>query len=84
MEVLEHGRKQRGWTKKFKCTGNGNGGSGCGAKLQVMYDDLYRTHDYDYGGGHDVFITFECVECGVETDIDYTGPNEGGIPDKKN
>ncbi len=82
MEVLEPGRKQKGWTKDFFCTGKGNGGGGCGAKLRVMYGDLYKTHHYDYAGDHDIFVTFACIECGVETDVDYTGPNEDEIPDK--
>jgi hypothetical protein len=61
----------------------GNGKGGCEAKLQVEYGDLYRTNHYDYGGGHDIYTTFICPECGVETDIDYNGPNSRDIPDKK-
>ncbi len=83
MKVLEKGRPQRGWAKEFTCTGRGNGGGGCGAKLLVEFPDLYHTHHYDYGGGHDVYVTFRCADCGVETDIDYDGPNYSGIPDKR-
>lgn len=69
MQVLEKGRPQKGWTKEFVCTGAGNGGGGCGAKLLVEQNDVYQTHHYDYGGGHDVYNTFRCPECGVQTDI---------------
>jgi len=69
MKVLEKGRDQRGWAKEFRCTGYGNGGGGCGAMLLVEQGDVYRTHRFDYGGGHDMFNTFTCGACGVETDI---------------
>ena len=69
MKVLKKGRPQKGCSKEFKCTGSGNGGGGCGAKLLVSKDDLYTTHSYDYGGGHDTFTTFKCPDCGVETDV---------------
>jgi hypothetical protein len=71
MKVLEKGRPQKGWAKEFTCTGAGNGNGGCGAKLLVEQDDVYNTHRYDYGGGHDVFNTFRCPECGVQTDIGH-------------
>ena len=67
MKVLEKGP---GWGIECKCTGSGNGGGGCGAKLLVEREDIYLTHHYDYGGGHDIFYTFRCPECGVETDLD--------------
>lgn len=84
MKVLNPGREQRGWSAEFTCTGKGNGGGGCGAKLLVEFTDLYKTHHYDYGGGHDVFITFTCSCCGVETDIDYRGPRYSDIPNSRN
>lgn len=67
MKVLEKGP---GWGMEVRCTGSGNGGCGCGAKLLVERGDVYLTHSYDYGGGHDIFYTFACPECGVETDIE--------------
>lgn len=67
MKVLEKGP---GWSMEQVCTGRGNGGCGCGTKLLIERGDVYLTHSYDYGGGHDVFYTFCCPECGVETDID--------------
>ena len=75
MKVIKPGRAQSGWAKRFKCTGAGNSGGGCGAVLLVEHNDLYLTHNYDYGGGHDVYTTFRCCGCGVQTDIErYTGP----------
>lgn len=67
MKVLEKGP---GWSIKAICTGKGNGGCGCGAKLLVERDDIYLTHSYDYGGGHDMFYTFKCPICSAETDLD--------------
>lgn len=69
MKVLKKGRNQKGWSIKATCTGSGNGNGGCGAKLLVEQDDLFKTHHYDYGGGHDLYITFKCSNCGVLTDI---------------
>ncbi len=67
MKVLEEGP---GWSMKQICTGKGNGGCGCGAKLLIERGDIYLTHSYDYGGGHDIYYTFRCPRCGVETDVD--------------
>lgn len=67
MKVLEKGP---GWGIEVICTGKGNGGCGCGSKLLVERGDIYLTHSYDYAGGHDIYYTFTCPECGVETDID--------------
>lgn len=81
MKIISEGRPQKGWSKEYTCTGAGNGGGGCGAVLLVSQEDFYHTHHYDYGGGHDVYTTFMCPCCGVETDVkDYRGPR--GLPDK--
>lgn len=69
MKVLEPGRAQIGWATEAECTGAGNGGGGCGAKLLVDQSDLYITSHTDYGGGTDHFVTFKCVSCGSETDL---------------
>ena len=81
MKVLKPGRKQKGWAGEFECTGHGNGGGGCGATLLVEYDDLYKTYR-SCMGERDEFNTFTCASCGVETDIDYSGPNERTIQSK--
>jgi len=74
MKVLKPGRAQKGWAKEYDCTGKGNGGGGCGARLLVEYGDLYNTYRHCLHET-DTFITFKCSACGVETDIEnYTGP----------
>lgn len=72
MEVIEKGRKQKGWTKKYTCTGKGNGKGGCGAKLLVSASDLYHTYQHSYDGSSEMYTTFSCPLCGVETDIENT------------
>ena len=69
MKVVQKGDGRKCWAKEFTCTGAGNGNGGCGAILLVEENDLYRTHHYDYGGGHDVYTTFRCPECRNETDV---------------
>lgn len=67
MRVLEKGP---GWNIEVKCTGAGNSGIGCGAKLLVERDDIYLTHSYDMVGDCTTYNTIRCPICGVETDID--------------
>ena len=75
MKVIKEGRKQKGWAKEFTCTGKGNSGGGCGAKLLVEYDDLYYTYSHALHET-DRYVTFKCDACGVQTDIDhYDGPS---------
>jgi len=69
VKVLEKGREQSGWAAEFICTGNGNGGGGCGAKLLVEEADVYLTSRSSYDGETESFTTFKCCDCGVETDI---------------
>lgn len=74
MKVFKKGRPQRGWSKEFECTGKGNGGGGCGAKLLVEEGDLLRTGSHCYDGSSDYYVSFICSECGVMTDIiEYPG-----------
>lgn len=72
MKVLKKGRPQKGWAGTFTCTGEGNGGGGCRAKLLVEKADLYQTSRSDYTGDTDYYVTFCCPECGVETDVEGT------------
>ena len=81
MRVLKKGREQKGWSKEFVCTGVGNGGGGCGAKLLVSQDDIYKTYHHCYDSNSDSFNTFTCANCGVETDIKESLPFT--VPDKK-
>lgn len=68
MKIIERGREQKGWAKECVCTGDGNGGGGCGAKLLVEQVDLYRTSS-SCRDETDYFNTFSCAQCGVETDL---------------
>ena len=70
MKVLKKGRPQRGWSKELECTGAGNGGGGCGARLLVEIGDVFETERSCMGRDIDYFVTFRCSECGVLTDID--------------
>lgn len=74
MKVLKKGRAQRGWSQEYICTGKGNGGGGCGAKLLVEFPDLYMTYSSCLGESES-HVTFRCVECTVQTDISYSGPD---------
>jgi hypothetical protein len=67
MKVLQKGRKQNGWAKEKECTGVGHGLGGCGAKLLVEERDIYETGCR--GDEGELFRTFKCPECGVETNF---------------
>ena len=69
MKVIKKGRSQKGWSKEFKCTGNGNGNGGCGAILLVEQNDVFKTRNH-CRDETTVYNTFKCVECGVLTDIE--------------
>lgn len=74
MKVIKKGRFQKGWSKKYSCTGRGNGDGGCGAKLLVEADDLFQTSSSHYDGSNEYYVTFKCPECGVLTDIPDSDP----------
>lgn len=80
VKVLAEGTGQKGWAGEFTCTGAGNGGGGCGARLLVEQADLFHTHRYDYGGGHDIFTTFQCPQCSRLNDIKHPS-GIGSIPE---
>lgn len=69
MKIIKKGHKQKGWSKEFKCAGKGNGGGGCGAILLVEEGDLYYRRDYAYDLSYEVYTTFSCPCCRVETDV---------------
>lgn len=72
MKVLKKGRPQKGWASEFECTGEGNDGGGCGAKLLVEQGDLFKTYSHARDETTE-YVTFICSGCVVLTDI------EGGI-----
>ena len=67
MKVLEHGNPN-GWGIEKRCTGEGNGGGGCNAKLLVSKDDIFIT-TCNIRDETDYYYTFKCPECGTLTDI---------------
>lgn len=69
MKIIQDGLPGGLWSKEVKCTGVGNGNSGCGALLEVQAPDLFHTSSSDYGGGTDHYITFECPCCKSWNDI---------------
>lgn len=69
MKILKVGKNNQ-WSRECKCTGKGNGGGGCGALLLVEATDLYYTYSSHYDGSNEVYITFCCTQCQVQTDID--------------
>lgn len=94
MKVLEKGRPQKGWSIEAKCTGAGNEGGGCGAKLLVEQADVYRTESHARDETT-AYCTFQCPECRVLTDLDdkkvpshvrqsmsYRGPNAWPSPEE--
>lgn len=80
MKVIEKGRSQKGWAIESACTGQGNGGGGCGAKLLVEKNDVYQTEGGSLGET-EYYWTFICPECHVETDLKDV-PNRHDIPRK--
>jgi len=70
MKTIKKGRPQKGWAFKAECTGSGNGGGGCGSRLLIEQRDVYKTFKSCIGGPAEEYRTFQCCECGVETDTD--------------
>jgi hypothetical protein len=79
MKVLAKGNGAKAWSRKVTCTGIGNGGGGCGAKLLVEKPDLFHTYRSCLGET-ETFVTFECPECKVLTDIDCDVPDGRKLP----
>lgn len=75
MKVLKAGTPQKGWSMKATCTGAGNKGGGCGAKLLVEQADVFMTYSSALSENYS-YHTFECPSCGVLTDI----PNSVSLP----
>lgn len=75
MKVLKHGSYESQatvWSKKVACTGKGNGDDGCGAELEIVLSDVYKTYRHFMDGSTDHYHTFCCPDCGAETDLPDT------------
>jgi phage FluMu protein Com len=64
MEILEHGPG-----RIQVCTGEGNQGNGCGAKLSYVEEDIFYTFRHVMGEAQDYFLTIKCPHCETLTDI---------------
>lgn len=74
MQVLKKGREQKGWSKEFICTGKGYYEGGCGAMLLVSAEDVTCMHLSCMGESSGTKFSFECPECGVQTEIEEYVP----------
>ncbi len=70
MKVLEDGKNPRSWTTKIVCSGNGNGGQGCGAKLLAEFDDFrhFPRQEFQWRIAPEAVVC-KCPQCGVLTDL---------------
>jgi hypothetical protein len=59
------------WSAELACTGNGNGGGGCGAVLLVEEADLFLTSAETFHFTSPRYVTFRCVICGTESDVEH-------------
>lgn len=59
------------WKKEYTCTGKGNGGIGCGSKLEVEYNDLryYKGSESPWNSSG-AAVCFRCPVCGNLNDLD--------------
>lgn len=71
MKILEPGRQQRGYSVEETCTGKGNSGGGCGARLLVEEPDMRYYQGTDYPIQRSAAVTFRCAACGVLTDLPH-------------
>lgn len=67
MKILQPGNALH-----FDCTGAGNGGGGCGAKLELTLGDLRYWPGVSTSSGwgeSEAAVCFKCIACGAVTDI---------------
>ncbi len=82
MKTIKKGRQQKGWSKEYTCTGAGNGNGGCGAVLLVEEEDFFQTARHCYDGSSDYYVTFECQECTVWTDVKDFGGSYSSLSER--
>lgn len=82
MKVRKPGRQQTGYSVEALCSGKGNGGGGCGAKLLVEQPDMRYFSGTDYPIDRPAAVTFRCCSCGVLTDLDHKDwpPSASSLP----
>jgi hypothetical protein len=83
MKILKAGKPVKSWSKECVCTGKGNKSGGCRALLLVEKTDLFQTYRSYMGREEEIFVTFCCPICGVDTDIQPPPFNPRDLPDHK-
>ena len=78
MKVLRSGNSF--WHHEITCDGYNNTNIGCGAQLEVVEGDLYKTFTKDGSGNDIIWFTCRCIECNRENDIDESLINDGIKP----
>ncbi len=66
MQILKSGKP---WSVEVECTGNGNGGQGCGALLEAEREDMRFYEGTDYPVYRPSAVSIRCPECGKITDL---------------
>lgn len=69
MEVLEKPKAKEIWKTTVECNGVTDVKKGCGAKLSISEDDLFRVKVGAVGLEHYV-AQYQCPECGARSDYD--------------
>jgi hypothetical protein len=68
MEVLEKPKTKKVWACPVVCAGVQDVKLGCGAKLRITEDDLFRVNVGNFGTSR-LVAQFQCPECGARTDF---------------
>lgn len=67
MEVLKEGTP---YAVDITCTGNGNGGKGCGAELRASREDMRWFAEQEFPWRiQPAAVTIRCPGCGTMTDL---------------
>jgi hypothetical protein len=68
MQVLEKPKTKEMWSQTVSCVGVPNVRPGCGAKLAITEDDLFRIRIGNEG--YQRYIAqYQCPECGARSDL---------------
>ena len=82
MKIIKPGKHPK-WTLEATCTGKGNGGGGCGAKLLLEEGDLFHTFTHRYGDSRETYTSFRCCSCKCLTDLSVNIPPHVTIRDRE-
>jgi hypothetical protein len=79
MQVLEKPKTKEQWSQTVTCDGVNKVREGCGAKLAITEDDLFRVK-VGAEGFVQYIAQYQCPECGVRSDLP-TYPNASVLMD---